>query len=149
MWQGKNADMSFVPTQAVADDLIAKGFDPKKVLVSGFPVRDDIIVRDTPKTIDDKVRILMVNSSTSLHKNIRFVEEVSRLQNVSIDFICGLDEKLYNTLSAMKKRGELDDHIRIHGFVSNMNEFMNEAHVILTKGNGVLRPWSFLELPGR
>ena len=75
----------------------------------------------------------MVNSSTSLHKNIRFVQEVSRLQNVSIDFICGLDEKLYNTLSAMKKRGELDDRIRIHSFVSNMNEFMNEAHVILTK----------------
>ncbi|MBQ9158346.1 MAG: glycosyltransferase [Erysipelotrichaceae bacterium] len=133
VWQDKNADMSFVPTQAVADDLIAKGFDPKKVLVSGFPVRDDIVVRDTPKTIDDKARILMVNSSTSLHKNIRFVQEVSRLQNVSIDFICGLDEKLYNTLSAMKKRGELDDRIRIHSFVSNMNEFMNEAHVILTK----------------
>lgn len=133
VWMDKDADVSFVPTVEVRKDYISKGFNPNKVLVSGFPVRDDIIVRDKPKEIKNRVHILMVNTSTDLKKNIKFVKEVSRLDKISIKFICGLDKRLYETLTKMKENGELDDRVQIYDFVNNMNEFMTHSHIILTK----------------
>ena len=95
----KNADITFVPTDVIRDDYIMKGFDPRRVLTSGFPVRDDIVVLNKPKTVDQHVNILMVNTSTDLKKNIKFVKEVSRLDNVSIKFICGLDKRLSDKMN--------------------------------------------------
>lgn len=133
VWMDKNADITFVPTDVIRDDYIMKGFEPRRVLTSGFPVRDDIVVRNKPKTVDSKVNILMVNTSTDLKKNIRFLEEVARLDIVSIKFICGLDSRLYSTLTRMQKEGKLSDKIQIYEFVLNMNDFLTQSHIILTK----------------
>ncbi len=133
VWKDPNADMSFVPTETIRQDYLKKGFPKDRVLTSGFPVRDDIIVRDKAKDIHNRVHILMVNTSTSLDKNIRFLKEVSRLEKVSIKFICGLDTRLYDTLTRMKDEGQLSQDIDIYGFVDNMNEFLTNAHIILTK----------------
>ena len=133
VWRDKNADMTFVPTEAIRNDYLERGFKKDKVLVSGFPVRDDIIVSEEPKKIGDTVKILMVNTSTDLKKNIAFLNNVCKLRNISVDFICGLDEHLHKKLIAMKRKGDIPDFVRIHGFVHNMNEFMANSHIILTK----------------
>ena len=133
VWQDKKAVMTFVPTETIRNDYISKGFDPNKVLVSGFPVRDDIIVPVTAKKVGDRTRILMVNTSTNLQKNIDFLHEVCRLKNIDVDFICGLDESLYKTLLKRQEEGLIPDFVKIHGFVTNMNEFLANAHIILTK----------------
>ncbi len=133
VWRDRNADMTFVPTSDIRDDYLKRGFDQNKVLVSGFPIRDDIIVNEVPKPIDGPIKILMVNASTDLKTNIRFLKEVLRLENISVDFICGLDKPLYKTLSTMKKNGELTENVNIHAFVDNMNEYLAKSHLILTK----------------
>ena len=133
VWKDPKADMSFVPTDKIKEDYIAKGFPRDRVLTSGFPVRDDIVVRDKAKDIHNRVHILMVNTSTDLNKNIRFLKEVSKLEKVSIKFICGLDQRLYDTLTAMQEKGELSKDIDIYDFVDNMNEFLTHSHIIMTK----------------
>ena len=133
VWRDKRADITFVPTKEIRDDYIERGFEEDKVIISGFPVRDDIIVPSKPKKIEDRINILMVNTSTNLKKNIRFLEEVSKIDNISVDFICGLNKKLYKTLISMKEAGEIADFVNVHSFINNMNEFMANAHVILTK----------------
>ena len=133
VWMDKDADITFVPTDVIRDDYIMKGFDPRRVFTSGFPVRDDIVVLNKPKTVDSKVNILMVNTSTDLKKNIKFVKEVSRLENVSIKFICGLDKRLYQTLMKMKKEGTLPESVQVYEYVLNMNDFLAQSHIILTK----------------
>ena len=133
VWRDKKADITFVPTETIRDDYLRRGFDPERVLVSGFPVRDDIIERDIPKKVEKPIRILMVNTSTNLDKNEKFLSEVSRLDDVAIDFICGLDKPLYKALVSLKEEGKLKDNVNIHGYVNNMNEFLNNAHMLLTK----------------
>ncbi|MCR4855325.1 MAG: hypothetical protein K5908_04075 [Erysipelotrichaceae bacterium] len=133
VWKDPDADMSFVPTETVRQDYLNSGFPEDRVLTSGFPVRDDIVVRDKAKQINNRVHILMVNTSTNLEKNIRFLKEVSRLEKVSIKFICGLDKRLYETLTKMKENGEIPEDVDIYSFVDNMNEFLTNAHIILTK----------------
>ena len=133
IWMDTDADVSFVPSEAIRRDYLSKGFREDQVVVSGFPVRDDIVLPTEPKKVESPIHILMVNPSTDLKKNIHFLREVSRLDNITVDFICGLNEELHKTLTAMKEEGELPDFVNIHGFVSNMNDFLADAHIIMTK----------------
>ena len=133
VWEDKEADITYVPTQTIKEKYLKKGFTEQKVIVTGFPTRDDIYVRKEAKTIGDSIRILMINASTDLKKNLRFLEEVSRLENVRIDFVCGLDQRLYETLQERKAEKKLPDHVQIHGFVDNVNEYLRDSHLILTK----------------
>lgn len=133
VWRDRNADMSFVPTDTIREKYLKKGFDENKVLTSGFPVRDDIVVRNKAKQIRNRVHILMVNPSTDLKKNIRFAKEVCRLDKVSVYFICGLDQRLYKTLTQLKADGKLPEEMKIYDFVDNMNEFLANSHIIMTK----------------
>lgn len=133
VWFDPNADMFFVPTDDIKNDYIKKGYDKNKIIISGFPIRDDIERRKAPKTIDDKINILLVNPSVNLKKNITYIKEISKLDNVSITVICGRDEKLYNKLIKLQKDGLISKNIKIYDFVKNMNEFLDKSHILLTK----------------
>ena len=133
VWLDKRADALFVPTNEVKEYYIKKGIDSKKVFVSGFPIRDDIIKRTTPKEINDKINILIVNPSINLNKSIKYIKEVSKLDNVAITVVCGRDERLYNKLIKNQKSGNISNNIKIYGFINNINEVLNNSHIILTK----------------
>ena len=133
VWFDENADIIFVPTKEVKEDYINKGYDANKIIVSGFPIRDDIQRRTTPKTIDDKINILLVNPSVDLKKNVKYTKEVSKLQNVSVTVICGRDERMYNTLLKEQKSGNISENVKIYSFVKNMNEFLDNSHILLAK----------------
>ena len=133
LWFNKYADMTFVPTKPIYDDYISKGMDPSKIIESGFPVRSDIAPRKTPKEIPDKINILLVNPSTYLNINVSFAKAISKINNANITFICGRDEQLLKTLTELQEKGEISKDIQIHGFVTNMNEFLDNSHILLTK----------------
>ncbi|MBR3281084.1 MAG: hypothetical protein IKI57_04520 [Clostridia bacterium] len=133
LWFDKDATHSFVPTEIIKQDFIKRGMPEEKVTVYGFPVRDDIVVRKEPKEIKDKINILLVNPSVNLKKNVKFVKEVSKIENANINVICGRDEGLYNELTKLQKENIISNDVKIHGFVTNMHEFLNNSHIILTK----------------
>ncbi|MBQ6655353.1 MAG: hypothetical protein IJM79_07515 [Erysipelotrichaceae bacterium] len=133
VWQDRKADMSFLPSEEVYRSYLKKGFDRERIMVSGFPVRDDIAPRRTPKKLSDPLKILMLNPSTDLQKNIRFLQQVSRLDNFRTSFICGLDDRLHDTLVGMQKMGELPQSLEICGFVGNVNEYLEDCQIVLTK----------------
>ena len=133
LWLDKNANIIFVPTDEVKEDYIKKGIDENKLFVSGFPIRDDIERRKTKKVVEDKVNILLVNPSVKLKKNIQYVKEVSKLDNTSVSVICGRDERMYKVLTKEQKLGNISENVKIYSFVNNMNEFLENTHIILAK----------------
>ena len=133
VWFDKNADITFVPTNEVKKDYIKKGIEKNKLIVSGFPIRSDIQVRQSPKTIDDKINILLANPSVYLRKNIKYVKEVSRLDNVNVTVVCGRDKKMYKALIKEQNLGKISKDVRIYSFISNMNELLENSHILLTK----------------
>ena len=145
VWMDKRAEITFVPTEEVKQDYIRKGFEENKIIVSGFPIRSDIERRKTPKIIEEKINILMVNPSVNLKKNIKYVKEISRLSNyfcelsneyrktIDINVICGRDKRMYDALINEQKNGRISEDIQIHSFVNNMNEYLENAHILLTK----------------
>ena len=74
IWLDKNADLFFVPTDKIKQTYIEKGLDSNKIIVSGFPIRTDIVKRTEPKKIEKEVNILLVNPSVSREKNIKYVK---------------------------------------------------------------------------
>ena len=133
LWFNKEADATFVPTKLIYDDYIKKGMDPNKLIESGFPGRSDIAPRKTPKEITDIVNILLVNPSVNLATNIAFAKEISKVKNANINFICGRDEELFKALNEKIKQCEISKDIQVHGFITNMNEFLDNSHILLTK----------------
>lgn len=133
VWFDNNADTIFVPTKEVKDNYIKKGINENKLIVSGFPIRDDIEKRQKPKQVKDKINILLVNPSVNLNKSIKFVKEVSKLDNTSISVVCGRDERMYNALVKEQKLGNISQNIKLYSFISNMNELLENTHIILTK----------------
>lgn len=132
-WLDKNADVIFVPTNKIKELYLKKGIDANKIVVSGFPIRSDIIKRSTPKSIVNEINILLVNPSVSLKKNIHYVKEVSRIENANINVICGLDTKLYNKLKKEQNLKNISPKVKIYSFINNMNDFLEKSHILLTK----------------
>ena len=145
VWMDKRADVTFVPTEEVKQDYLKKGFDDNKIIVSGFPIRSDIERKNKPKKIENNINILMVNPSVNLEKNIKYVKEISRLHNyfydlsnenkktIIIKVICGRDKKMYKELIEEQSNGKISKDVKIYDFVNNMNEFLENAHILLTK----------------
>ncbi|MBQ6477817.1 MAG: hypothetical protein IJI44_00460 [Erysipelotrichaceae bacterium] len=133
VWEDKEADAIFVPTDEIYEDYRKKGFSKDRVVVSGFPIRDDIVAKDEAVRKRDHLHLLMINPSTDLKKNIRFALEASKAENTRIDFVCGLDERLYETLKQLQEEGKIGNNVTIHNFVSNVNELLYESDVVLAK----------------
>lgn len=133
VWRDKRADMSFLPTEPVRQQYLRLGFKPEQLMVSGFPIREDIVIPTAPKTVGDKVHILMVNPSINLQKNLRFVRELAQIERAEIKFVCGRDERLYQALHQEKLNNPQLDKVEIYGFIKNMPELLSWAEILLTK----------------
>ncbi len=133
VWFDKRASVMFVPTNEVKNEYIKKGYSKNNIIVSGFPIRNDIQKRSFPKEIKDKINILLVNPSVNLKKNIKYVQEVSKIDNSQITVICGRDKKMYENLIKKQEQGKISKDIKIHSFVKNMNEFLDKSHILLAK----------------
>lgn len=133
VWRNKKADITFLATEKAKKQYLKLGFKEEQLVVSGFPIREDIKRPDKAKQIGKNVNILLVNPSVNLNKNIRFAKEVSRIENASIKFVCGRDEKLYNRLIQEQNKSNLSSKIEIFDFVPNMNELLSESHILLAK----------------
>ena len=133
VWRDKRAAMSFLPTDVVKEQYIKLGFDETKLVVSGFPIREDIKILTEPKKIEENVKILMVNPSVNLKKNIKFVKEVAKVKNAQVRVVCGMDNRMFEALNKEKQQNNDLNNVEILGFVTNMNELLADCHILVTK----------------
>lgn len=133
VWRDKSANLTFVPTENVYDEYLKLGFDKSKLVISGFPIREDIVPLTQPKEIKGKINILMVNPSINTKKNIKFVKEIAKIKNVNISFVCGRDEKLHKALIKEQQKNIELKNVKVFGFIKNINELLSTAHILLTK----------------
>ncbi len=132
VWRDKSANLTFVPTVEVKNQYLKLGFKENQLVVSGFPIREDIVRPTEPKKVFNKPNILMVNPSVNLKKNIRFLKETAKL-NANINFVCGRDERLFKALKDEQQHDKNLKDVEISGFVSDMNERLKNCHILLTK----------------
>lgn len=133
VWRDKRAIMSFLPTEVVKEQYLKLGFKENQLVVSGFPIREDIKVLSEPKKIEDKINILMVNPSVNLKKNVMFVSEVAKVRNAQVKVVCGMDKRMFESLNKEKEKNKDLFNVEVLGFVTNMNELLADCHILITK----------------
>lgn len=128
-WIAENTNKYFVPTKETKKELIEKNISEDKIIISGIPVKQKF--NQEEKIINNKPKILIMGGGLGLIPRIDTF--LSNLDNKDIDItvITGNNKKLYNKLNNKYK------NIKVLGFTNEVEKYMNNADLIITKAGGI------------
>ncbi len=142
LWLHPGADLICVPTKEVYQEALSKGINHDNLLVSGIPVRPEILFEErTPAEIrrslgwnEDFSTALVVGS-----KRIKNLEKILDALNhsgwpIQWILVAGKDEMLANWFI----KQEWHNPVFIYPFVENLAPFLHAADFILTKAGGLI-----------
>lgn len=134
-WINRNTDFYFVGSRSVADKFTAKGVPPDKIYITGLPVRPGFTEPAPGKPEDDGSclrHILMMGGGLGmLPKTMRFYYDLDQIPGARVTIITGKNHALYQRLQGRYR------NIRVLGYVSNVQDYMRQADIIITKPGGV------------
>jgi processive 1,2-diacylglycerol beta-glucosyltransferase len=142
-WIFDNVDYYIVPSEMSRNHFIKNGVNDAKIRAFGIPI--------SPRfSIDhDKVEICRKLGLDNLKKTVLIMggsqglgpveSMLDSLEHVALDFqiitVCGINKRLYNTLTKRAKRYK--KKMIILGLVENVDELMEASDVIVTKPGGL------------
>ncbi|EKX31174.1 hypothetical protein GUITHDRAFT_156659 [Guillardia theta CCMP2712] len=152
-WFNKGLDKMFVPIEEMKAQALEFGLKEEQVSVCGLPLRKGFwnidsskknkeLMRDKLELKQDWRVVILIGGGDGMGKlkecamSFFALKSSGRMQKLQIVIICGKNEKLQKQLTweAEKvKQGLTECDIRILGFVSNMEEWMIAADVLVTK----------------
>jgi 1,2-diacylglycerol 3-beta-galactosyltransferase len=142
LWFHPVADLCLVPTQTVYDLAIEAGLPPEKVIITGIPVRPELMKGDQDRISlrqslgwrSDLFTVLAVGS-----KRVEHLYDALRVLNhsglpVQLVVVAGGDDERYRNFQ------ETQWHVETHcyNFVTEMGTFMRAADCILSKAGGLI-----------
>lgn len=140
-WLCKNTDCYLVADEFTKRELIGKGIDESKILVTGIPVRRefkdiniDIDLEDKIINIDKgkKRNILIMGGGLGILPKLNtFYEELNALDGVKTTVITGNNEKMYEKLNLVY------ENIEVIGYTDHVEHYMKKADLIITKPGGI------------
>ncbi|MDZ4717211.1 MAG: glycosyltransferase [Roseiflexaceae bacterium] len=143
-WADPQAELTIVPTEEAYDRQIKFGLSPEKMLRTGFPVHPKFTVYNSTRQEArtrlelalDPFTVLVTSGgvdSSQAHELIRRLAEEYPAQQFLV--VTGKNADLKAELEQLA----LGPHVRIYGFVNNMEELMGASDLVITKaGPGTL-----------
>jgi len=143
-WIHDGVDLYIVGSEEIHQDLVMKGFDPTKVRVTGIPVsprfetnHDRSQIRANLGLSPDLPTCLVMAGAYGVLNELKDLCQF--LAHTPIPFqtivVCGQDANLYRSLDSVVESAV--NPIARFGFVSNVEEFMGAADVMITKAGGL------------
>ena len=136
-WVYSTTDMYFVPSIEVKNRFIQKGISANKFKVTGVPINKKFLA-DKPSSLSNKRKLLLLGGGRGLFDiNEDFMYWIdnfldSHSHSVEVTIVTGKNQKLYDLLTINKPV----KHIKVLGFVTNMDELIKEHDLIITKPGG-------------
>ncbi len=136
-WINRYTDLYVVYSDYARQQLLDKGIPDTAINATGIPVHEkflkDYSRRDTAAKLGikgDVFTILLATGSFGSGPLEKFIDFFC--DDAQILVVCANNRKLYKRLSRSKR-----PHVRLFGFVDNMQELMACSDVMLTKGGGL------------
>ncbi len=141
LWFHPDADLCLVPTQTVYDQAVRNDLPPKKVKITGIPVRPDLVKGN----LDQASLRLSLGWNQGLFtvlgigsKRVEHLYDGMNVLNHSglplqLVAVAGGNDQLYQ--SFMKTEWHLETHC--YNYVAEMGAFMRAADCILSKAGGL------------
>ncbi|WP_054968862.1 MGDG synthase family glycosyltransferase [Alicyclobacillus ferrooxydans] len=144
-WVQEHTDAYFVATDSVKKQLLSHGVESSQIYISGIPIRSIFTNRSNANLAAQRVRareehgfeadvplIILMGGGAGVLGDVNEWERLMRKTNAQFAVICGRNERLY------KRMQSIEDHrIRILGYVSDVDEWMAMADLIITKAGGI------------
>lgn len=140
-WVHDYTDHYFVGSYSVKESLVSKGVSPKRVEVTGIPIRQCFHQfydrRHLKQTfgLDNRLTALVMGGWHGVF-NAQICEQLAeRGSDVQILFVCGGDRQLFHRILPLQMK--YPDRVRVFGYVSNIPELMTVSDFVLTKAGGL------------
>ncbi|MGE5544923.1 MAG: MGDG synthase family glycosyltransferase [Bacillota bacterium] len=143
-WIHQGVDLYIVGCKEVYDGLVARGINPGRVRITGIPVSSGFerhlnkteIISSLGLCSDRHTLLIMGGAYGVLNRLKELCKFFANVQwPVQTIVVCGQDEKLYKSLDDIVAKA-LNPIVRF-GFVTNVEELMTAADLIITKAGGL------------
>ncbi len=134
MWLIKNINKFFVATETMRQKMIKKNIQANKIIVSGIPFDEDILIKQTKTEIKKEKEILILAGGYGL---ISITDIIKYLNNLDLNFkitaISGKNNNLFKKLLKLK----INKKITVKQWVNNIGYYLQKADLIITKPGGL------------
>jgi len=141
LWMEPAVDLYCVAAEETKARLVARGATPENVAVTGIPIAakfsaavDPAAVRKKAGLRDDLPVLLVLSGGFGMGPVAAILAEINKMDRpVQLVVVCGRNEKLRRELAVCERRHPT----HILGFVTNMQEWMAAANLVITKPGGL------------
>lgn len=146
VWVKRDVDRYCVPTPAAAEQLIRWGARRERIVMTGIPVSKRFHSQASAEAMKrrlglptDRPMVLVMGGGMGPLRMDQIVRELasSLRPTVSIVVITGLNERMRRRVNKMRSTISPDNSVAVHGWVENVNEWMQAADVLVTKPGGL------------
>lgn len=149
VWTAKNVDHYAVAAEETRQGLIQRGVAAQKISVLGIPVEKKFLKPHNRQEIQNRLglesgrfTVLITSGGVGIGAIQSIVEEILSLgKSIQILAVCGTNRHLLASLEGVAVR---DPFLRVFGFVTNMDELMEAADLVVGKGGGLTVTESFV-----
>ena len=136
-------DLHFLPHESLVQELVDDGLSKDKIVVSGIPVRQELLncadhetCRESRRRAGECPHILMMGGSMGCGPIPELVECVYEQLGdaVEISVVCGNNSRMEKQL---KDASTHRNNVHVLGYVPNMADLYGRADVFVTKAGGI------------
>ena len=135
----QNVDAYVTGSRHTRAGLIKKGIEPEKIYPIGIPIKPDFLKTGQNKTpTTNTFTVLLMGGSMGLRGIKKVLSHLlSMKEDMFIYAVCGNNLELKSRLIEKHARAIEENRLEVMGFVDNISELMDYAHVIITKPGGL------------
>lgn len=129
-----DSNLCFVSNKYVSDEIISRGFDPQKIIVSGLPINPSFNkINDINLNLDpNKKTVLVMFGGMGLHKNHIIVKKlIPLLDKINLIVINGKDKKSYRRIKKINNPNVINLE-----YVSDVASIMAKSNLLIGKVGG-------------
>lgn len=129
-WLSRECDGYLVGAEAVKTAFVKRGVDPRRIAVTGIPVRREFKEAAPGATGGERRLLIMGGGQGLLPKDDSFYAGVNALPHVKTTLITGGNRKLFDRLAGKYP------NIRVLGFTPQVWDYMGKSDLVLSKPGG-------------
>jgi processive 1,2-diacylglycerol beta-glucosyltransferase len=141
LWMEPKVDLYCVAAEETKARLVARGAAPENVVVTGIPIGARFSSQIAPLAVrkrlglrDDLPMLLVLGGGFGMGPVAQIMSQLNKLERaVQVVVVCGRNEDLRRELAVQDRRHPT----HVFGFVSNMQELMAVADLVITKPGGL------------
>lgn len=129
-WIHPGTDCYLVASDTVREGLIVKGVEPRRIVVTGIPVKA-CFGGEGQKSDGPRQLLIMGGGLGLMPRKDAFYEALNDLPDVHTTILTGKNQKLYDRLHGKY------ENIEVVPFTDRVYEYMGRAHLMLSKPGGI------------